>query len=203
MDDLGEKILPNSALDDPESPPVVYPQYAVEQPVVYLDHSLGIIDGEYVPPEYAANQKFSGIVPSINRLLSETRQQKVDWNVTAVNLWSCIHTLSTEITELRAEIQQLCKTKTFVVPLTTLAPRALRMLQPIPVTIEGDGEQFTATFTEANVSASGETEADAIANFKDSLLSSYEVLSSMPVGKLGPLPSRQWAVLQTVVDPVE
>ena len=67
------------------------------------------------------------------------------------------------------------------------------------MTIEGDGEDFTATFVEANVSASGETEADAIANFKDSLLSSYELLESLPPNQLGPLPTRQWDILQDVV----
>jgi hypothetical protein len=73
------------------------------------------------------------------------------------------------------------------------------MVEQIPVTIEGDGEDFTATFVEANVSASGETEADAIANFKDSLLSSFEILEGMSADDLGPLPSRQWAILHNVV----
>ncbi|MBZ5664851.1 MAG: hypothetical protein LAO30_09635 [Acidobacteriia bacterium] len=77
------------------------------------------------------------------------------------------------------------------------------MIQQIPVTIEGDGEDFTATFVEANVSASGETEADAIANFKDSLLSSYEILEEMPSNELGPLPTRQWAILRDVVKRIE
>jgi hypothetical protein len=203
MNNFHEKTLPTLTSEDPQFSSPAYSQYGIKQPGVLVDNSMTIIDGEYVQPEYAGNQAFSVIIPSINRLLSESRQQKVDWDITTVNLWSCVHTLATEVAELKAEIQQLCKTKTFVVPLTTLAPRSLRMLQPIPVTIEGDGEQFTATFTEANVSASGETEADAIANFKDSLLSSYEVLSHMPASKLGPLPSRQWTVLQSVVDQVE
>ncbi|MFZ0772615.1 MAG: hypothetical protein WCA49_06490 [Candidatus Sulfotelmatobacter sp.] len=73
------------------------------------------------------------------------------------------------------------------------------MTQQIPVTIEGDGEDFTASFVEANISASGETEADAIANFKESLLSSYEVLEGLTPNQLAPLPARQWGILQNVV----
>jgi predicted RNase H-like HicB family nuclease len=69
----------------------------------------------------------------------------------------------------------------------------------IPATIEGDGEDFTATFTEANVSASGETEADALANLKESLVTTYEFLESLPANELGPLPARQWEVLRNVI----
>ena len=110
-----------------------------------------------------------------------------------------IDTLTHEVSGLRCEIQRLQQSRVYVVPLTTLAPSPFQMVQQIPVTIEGDGEDFTATFVEANVSASGETEADAIANFKDSLLSSYELLESLPPNQLGPLPTRQWDILQDVV----
>jgi predicted RNase H-like HicB family nuclease len=73
------------------------------------------------------------------------------------------------------------------------------MINQIPVTIEGDGEDFTASFVEGNISASGETEADAIANFKESLLSTYEVLEGLTPQQRGPLPTRQWEILQNVV----
>jgi hypothetical protein len=130
-------------------------------------------------------------------------EQQRQWSLTVLSLESNVRHLTTEIEELREEIRQLCRTRTFVVPLTTLASGSFQITQQIPVTIEGDGEEFTATFTEANISASGETEADAIANFKDSLLSSFELLEGKEPRELGPLPKRQWRILTSVVKRIE
>lgn len=136
---------------------------------------------------------FSGLI----KLLIESPWKNLD--VSLVSLKENIRSLSSEVQELRAEIQRLSKERTFVVPLTTLAPQPFQMMLQIPATIAGDGEDFTATFMEANVSASGETEADAIANLKDMLVSTYETLEEIPPQELGPLPSRQWAILKSVV----
>jgi hypothetical protein len=141
----------------------------------------------------------SGVMVAMGRIVVEAQRRQQYWNMNLVGMRESIRTLTHEVTMLKVQIQQLQNMRTFVVPLTTLAPEPFRMTQQIPVTIEGDGEDFTATFVEANVSASGETEADAIANFKDSLLSSYELLEGMPSSQLGPLPARQWGILQNVV----
>lgn len=125
------------------------------------------------------------------------------WSLTILSLENNICDLTREMDELKDEIRQLCKTRRFVVPLSTLSPAPYQITQQIPVTIEGDGEEFTATFTEANVSASGETEADAIANFKDSLLSCYQLLEKKTPEQLGPLPTRQWTVIKGVVKRTE
>jgi hypothetical protein len=125
------------------------------------------------------------------------------WSLTILSLENNIRSLTKEMDELKDEIRQLCKTRTFVVPLSTLSPAPYQITQQIPVTIEGDGEEFTATFTEANISASGETEADAIANFKDSLLSCYQLLEKKTPDQLGPLPTRQWTVIKGVVKRTE
>jgi hypothetical protein len=125
------------------------------------------------------------------------------WNLTVVSLEDNIRTLAREMEELKEEIRQLCRMRTFVVPLTTLPPGPLRITEHIPVTIEGNGEEFTATFTEANISASGETEADAIANFKESLISSFELLEKKNPAELGPLPTRQWGILTSVIKRAE
>jgi hypothetical protein len=121
------------------------------------------------------------------------------WSLTVLSLEDNIRHLTTEMEALREEIRQICRTRTFVVPLTTLSPSPFQITRQIPVTIEGDGEDFTATFTEANISASGETEADAIANFKESLVSTYAFLESLPATERGPLPARQWEVLRNAL----
>ena len=143
--------------------------------------------------------------PSIYLELTQfaiTEHQR-QWSLTILSLENNIRDLTREMDELKDEIRQLCKTRTFVVPLSTLSPAPYQITQQIPVTIEGDGEEFTATFTEANVSASGETEADAIANFKDSLLSCYQLLEKKTPEQLGPLPTRQWTVIKGMLKRTE
>jgi hypothetical protein len=128
----------------------------------------------------------------------EKRREQL-WNAVAGRMEEGIQTLTREVAALKSEIQRLKGLRSYVVTLTSLAPLPIQMINQIPVTIEGDGEDFTASFVEGNISASGETEADAIANFKESLLSTYEVLEGLTPQQRGPLPTRQWEILQNVV----
>jgi predicted RNase H-like HicB family nuclease len=100
---------------------------------------------------------------------------------------------------LTVALDRLAEQRTYVVPLTTLAPQPIQLLLNIPATIEGGGEDFTATYTEANVSASGDTPSDALANLKESLVSTFEFLESLPESERGPLPARQWEVLRSAL----
>lgn len=163
----------------------------------------GAFRGEIWSPPAGANPFVSGMVMTVQRIMVESQRQQLRWNSTVMVMRESVRSLTNEVAMLKSEIQRLHQLRTYVVPLTTLAPEPFKMLQQIPVTIEGDGEDFTATFVEANVSASGDTEADAISNFKESLVSSYEVLEDVPTNQMGPLPARQWVVLQSVVKRVE
>ena len=138
-----------------------------------------------------------------NQRYIEHRPQRWKSEDDTIALKESIQDLVQQVRQLRAEIISLQSTRTFVVTLTTLAPEPFQITHPIPVTVEGNGEDFTATFIEANISASGDTEADALSSFKDSLLSSYELFESMSPDKLGPLPTRQWSILKTVVKRAE
>jgi len=156
--------------------------------------AVGIYQGEHggvnfisiTNPQYQVHQR---------------QQNRMEFVVTrlAVN----IQVLLNDIAEMKAELLRLQSTKTFAVPLSTLEPEPFEMTKPIFVTVHGEGEDFTATFTEANISASGETASDAIANFKESLASRFEILQSKAPKELGPLPTRQWRILQSVVKRIE
>jgi hypothetical protein len=126
-------------------------------------------------------------------------EQQRQYSLTVLSLEDNIRRLTTEMGELREEIRQLCRMRTFVVPLATLAPAPFHITRQIPVTIQGDGEDFTATFTEANISASGDTEADAIANFKEMLVTNFEMLEHRTEDELGPLPIRQWSIIKDAI----
>lgn len=167
-------------------------------PQIDLSQLLPLFGGTALP---AQSNPLGSLAPLqlSNRLASEDeRRQTQSWNITVLTL-ECLRSLSRELLNLREEVRQLQESRTFVVPLATLSPMPLEMVHQIPVTVQGSGEEFTATFTEANVSASGETEADAIAAFKESLLESFRILETMKPEELGPLPTRQWQVLQSVV----
>jgi hypothetical protein len=166
--------------------------------MVYVGVGRGIFRGELLSPPTGSDPFMSAVMLAVHRVVVESQQRQQRWNSAVMVMRESIRALTDEVTTLTSEIQRLQQSRVYVVPLTTLMP-AFQMIQQIPVTIEGDGEDFTATFVEANVSASGETEADAIANFKDSLLSSYEILEGLPSSQLGPLPARQWGILQNVV----
>jgi hypothetical protein len=197
---FGAFIPPISPLDpqSPEGSSLVStrPQFLTPGIYPFSPGAQEVWGGQWSPPNL--KDAIAGVMWTARRIFSETQRRERRWNVALVAMKDKVDTLTHEVVGLKGEIQRLQQCRVYVVPLTTLTP-SFRMVQQIPVTIEGDGEDFTATFVEANVSASGETEADAIANFKDSLLSSYEVLENLPPTQLGPLPARQWEILQNVV----
>jgi hypothetical protein len=178
---------------------IFQPMIGQQTGMLYVGGSRGIFRGELWSPPAETDPFMAGMMLTVHRIVLESQLRQQRWTSNVMVMRESIRTLTNEVTMLKCEIQRLHQLRTYVVPLATLKPEPFQMIQQIPVTVEGDGEDFTATFVEANVSASGETEADAIANFKDSLLSSYEILEAIPPGQLGPLPSRQWEVLHDVI----
>ena len=84
--------------------------------------------------------------------------------------------------------------------LTTLAPDSLLLSQPIPVSIGFNGDDYVAQFVEAGISATGDTRVDAMWNLRDVIVLKYNRLSEIPAAKLGPVPSRQLAVLRSFIE---
>jgi hypothetical protein len=82
-----------------------------------------------------------------------------------------------------------------VVPIQSLAPEPFELLKPIQAVVQQIGEDYVATFFDANINASGETQEEAITNLKDLLVGSFETFAGI-TDKLGPGPSRQLAVLR-------
>lgn len=77
-----------------------------------------------------------------------------------------------------------------------------KTLRPIHVVIEEAEEQATVSLPEIELSATGETESDAILNFKKELASLYRDLFETPTDKLGKLPASWLRILQKVMKPV-
>ena len=82
-----------------------------------------------------------------------------------------------------------------VVPITTFAPEPFEVLRPMSAVIQPLGDEHLATFFDANINASGETQEEAFANLKDVLIGTFQMLERMKDSQLGPGPKRQRAVL--------
>lgn len=98
-----------------------------------------------------------------------------------------------------AELKLRMMSAPFTVLITTLAPEPLKLLRDIPATVQPADGEFVATFFDAGISASGDTEQEAVSNLKDLIVQSFHILKAMPETKLGKLMRQQIAVLRTVV----
>jgi predicted RNase H-like HicB family nuclease len=78
-------------------------------------------------------------------------------------------------------------------------PHDLEVQKPIHICIEPDNEEFIATFHDADVSASGETHAEALCNLKDIIAMLFEDLTAEDPAVLGPGPLRQFEVLKRYI----
>ncbi len=93
-------------------------------------------------------------------------------------------------------MNELSKSGSFIVPISTLAPEPYDLLKEIRVVVQPSDEEFLASFFDANVNASGCNETEAVDCLKDMLIRRFEYLESLPSVKLGAGPSKQLAVLR-------
>jgi len=77
-------------------------------------------------------------------------------------------------------------------------PEPFEVTGGIRALVRQDKDSFVATFVDANIGASGETQNDAVANLKDMMVALFGRLSKEE-GRLGKEPARQLAVLRAVL----
>lgn len=70
-------------------------------------------------------------------------------------------------------------------------PGPFELVKEIKVVVRSSEDEFVATFFDANVNASGCTEADAVSNLKEMLVTRFDYLDKMPLEKLGPAMVKQ------------
>jgi len=81
-----------------------------------------------------------------------------------------------------------------------LKHKPYKVKRPIPISLQRRVDGYVASFVEANVNSSGDTQQEALANVEELILDVFDSLSSMPPSKLGPGPARQLAVLREYID---
>ncbi len=87
------------------------------------------------------------------------------------------------------------------VPVTSLTPETLELSKPVFVVVQPDGDEFLATYFDANLNATGDTQTEAVDNLKDILVSTFRRYTELGEQKLGPGPRKQLAVLQSIFRP--
>jgi hypothetical protein len=123
-------------------------------------------------------------------------EQTFPTNVTLI----AVEGIRQRLSAIEGRLAEFADFRGFIVPITTFAPLAYECIRDIPVAVKKvDEEQFIATFYDAGISASGDTDSEAIENLKDQIVSTFELFASKKPEVLGPFPSRQLAVLRTVI----
>ncbi len=100
--------------------------------------------------------------------------------------------------ELLRELKELTllRTASVLVPIAALEPAPYELLRNITAVVQPSDRGFTATFFDAGISTSGETQEEAVENLKSLIVDILEDLEVEPSEKLGPEPSRQLRVLR-------
>jgi len=171
----------------------VFDAHHIPRPLPAGRHDCGAaFDDDYftgatvlsVPPNEAFLDAFQNLLTSLHARMHEVNR---------------VENLEKILAEVNSRIEKLEKSRSFFMRLQTFAPEPFEVIKEINVTVDYDGEDYTASFPDANVNASGCNEAEAIENLKENILSSFEYLSSVAPEKLVKPLKKQIAVLQEFV----
>ncbi|MBM4027620.1 MAG: hypothetical protein FJ280_19785 [Planctomycetes bacterium] len=88
-----------------------------------------------------------------------------------------------------------------LVPIQSLAPEPYEVVKPFQVVVRPADGEYIASFFDANLSASGETQAEAVLHLKDVIAAAFEILAEMKEAELGPGPLRQKKTLEEFIRP--
>lgn len=108
--------------------------------------------------------------------------------------------MAATIRDVETRLDQLEVARGVAASIQSLAPEPYRLLKPIPVVMHADGEEFSATFFDANISTCGDTPQEAFGNLRELILDIFDRLSSLPPDRLGPAPKKQLAILRDFID---
>ena len=99
--------------------------------------------------------------------------------------------------QLRSLQEQLADHgKSTVLPIQHISDPAVSLLRPFMVVLTDYGDGFLCEFPDCNVNASGDTQLEAINNFKDIVVAVFKRWSRDPAERLGPGPARQLEILE-------
>lgn len=107
-----------------------------------------------------------------------------------------LDTLEKEVVLLKDRCAVLERLAPILVPIETLAPEPYRVVKPFHVVVRCQDDEYIASFFDANLSASGDTGEEAVANLKDIIVGTFEILRGVEENEFGPGPLQQRHVLE-------
>lgn len=107
--------------------------------------------------------------------------------------------IETQMGAMSERIDALQAASSLIVPISTFAPEPFEVAKTIMVVLEFTGDDYNASFVDANVNASGCNEAEAIDNLKENLLSRFAYLDAQPAEKLAKPLQKQIAILREFI----
>jgi predicted RNase H-like HicB family nuclease len=171
-------------IDEPD-----FPGMAEEPDVAALLVRCGSVGARpYKSIAYEAKQHLGQVFAEYSRHVAEMVERR--WQLTLIEKL---------LLDLRARVARLEERQSIVVPIETFDPEPFELMRPFSVVVEPIDNEFTATFYDANIAASGETPAEAISNLKDVIVSTFELLTAEK--KLGAAMKWQRAVLNSLIRP--
>jgi hypothetical protein len=103
--------------------------------------------------------------------------------------------LEREILLLKKRCDNLERTVPVIVPIESFEPEPYEVVKTFHVVIKFQEDQYIASFFDANLSASGDTQEESVGNLKDIILGTLDILMTTDEKKLGPGPLRQRKLL--------
>jgi predicted RNase H-like HicB family nuclease len=89
----------------------------------------------------------------------------------------------------------------YTVPIASFAPEPYNLKKDIPVVVQQTSDdEYLASFADANINTSGDTQQEAFENLRSLILDMYQHLRSLPKEKLGPRLAARLAVLRDFID---
>lgn len=103
--------------------------------------------------------------------------------------------LSRKVENLSRLVSEQSKPRSGVVPIQDLEPSPIEVTHPIFAVVYEEDGVYIASFLDANMNASGESQLDAVEMLKDVIASSFRLFVEKE-SLLGEEPKRQLAVLR-------
>ena len=107
--------------------------------------------------------------------------------------------LEKEVMLVKERCATLERQRPVLVPIESLAPEPYDVVKPFHAVVQLHDDQYIATFFDANISASGDTQTEAIFNLKDVILGAFEILTMREEEELGLGSSHQRQVLEEFI----
>ena len=119
--------------------------------------------------------------------------------------------LCERVTGIESKVEQVLKRlgelgalrRSFLVPIESLEPEPYEILKPLTAVVMEEEGEFEAAIFDLSIFASGDTEEEAIANLKETLLDTFDQLNELPDTRLGKGPLRQKGLLNKCIRKIE